>query len=256
MDAKRILVLTPTAGDVDRFRDVTDKLALELLLGCADATGTLQLKFETRDSALQILDFAQQNPLAAIIPVGNAAAPLAARAATMLGLPSHAPKAADCCLDKAQLRIRLEAVGLGVLTDLSHDQSAGFKPGLGAAQGLDLTCLMTNARLRVLAVHEDRRPIPRTLASFSSELQQHAANALKRLVGALSLKHGPVFVQLAYAGNDVKVADASVAYSPSTPMAALSFRIPLVDEDISWEELIIRNALGLDTARVYLDTTH
>lgn len=254
MDAKRILVLAPTAGDADRFRDVTDKLALELLRGCADSTGTLRVNFETRDSALQIVDFVQQNPVAAIIPVGNAAAPLAARAATMMGLPSHAPKAADCCLNKEQLRIRLEAVGLAVLPGVS--QSAGIQPDLSFAQSITLTCLMTNARLRVLAVHEDQHAAPRTLASFSSELQQHAANALKRLVGALSLKHGPVFVQLAYAGNDVKVADASVAYTPSTPMATLSFRIPLVDEDISWEELIIRNALGLDTARVYLDTTH
>lgn len=242
-EAKRILVLAPTAAEADNFRDPAAKLALDLLLGCADASGTLRLDFNTRDSALHTVMFAQEHPLAAIIPIGDETAPVAARASSMLGLPFHPPKSADACRNKPALKTRIEALGLTCAS-----------PGDSEPAPLTLVCLMHEGRLRVLAARTQGE-VPRALSSYDTNFQRRAVEALKKIVRALGLKHGPVFVRLWAHRDPVVISDVSACYLPAGMPESFSFRIPLVDVHLSFEEVVIRNALGLDTTRVYLEGT-
>lgn len=240
-EPKLVLVLAEKAGDADRFRNVSEKLELEMLLACSDDTGKLRLDFDTRDSALRIVELAHQRPLAAVLPVHDAAAPVAARASSMLGLPFHTPKAADACKDKALLRRKLAAHEL-----------AGSPDAIPFGEFLRLTCLMAESRLRVLAGF-DSSGHSFALQETAPALRERAVTALRTLVPLLGLKHGPVHVTLAR-DSGVSVHDVSLACSASHT-AALRFRIPLVNQDMTFEEVVLRNALGLDVGRIYLDAT-
>lgn len=245
-EAKRILVLAEAAEETDAFRPVAEKLALDLLIGSADGRGDMKLDFDKRESALRIVEFAQERPLAAIIPVGDVTAPVAARSASMLGLQFHTPKAADACRDKRRLQTRLEAVGLPVSV-------AGASGTKLAAGRLTVICAMFERQLRALAVFDGEDAVPRPFAKLTSADQQAIVVLLRRLIPALGLKHGPVILRLARQASILSICDVSDSYLPGTHLPELHFRIPLVDEDISFPEFLVRNALGLDTARLYLD---
>lgn len=233
-DPKRILILAQTASDADRLRVAGDKLALELVLATADDTGALRLDFATRDAALQTVVYFNQHPVAAIIPSGDATAPTAARAASMIGIPFHAPKAADMCVNKAFLHRRLSA--------------AGTPSAREAAPETMLFCAMTVGKFRILAAARDSGPM--AFRELAQDAQEKISEILRRLIPTLLLKHGPVQVGIT---RDVAITDVSLCYRRSQLTDALRFRIPLVDDDISYEELIIRNALDLDISRVHLD---
>jgi hypothetical protein len=252
-DVKRVLILAPTAAQALRFVEPAGKLALELVLACADDSGSLRLDFDTRDSALQVVELASRSPIAAIVAIGDAAVPVAARAASMLGLCFHTPKAADACRNKSALRVRLEALGLNVAKPATANVQAALETrNLKLdASALSLICLMTAGRLRVLAVSDSVQP-PRRLTALDHGKQRAVISLLQAIVRALGLKHGPVAVEMEAHAQRIAVADVSAAYIPGDANHLLSFRIPLVDEHISWEELLLRNALGLDTSRVYL----
>ena len=249
-EPKRILVLAATADETDQLRAAADKLALEMILGCADDAGTLRLNFSTRDSALHIVEYVQQNPVVAIIPVGDEPTPSAARAASMIGLPFHPPRAADACSNKAALRRKLSTPDLITI-------------GASAASELRIQCIMTAGKLRVLAAIEgcpilgrakggdvDFPSPPVTFKSLPPEIQSITIEWLQKLIPTLGLKHGPVNVDFSTRSNSLSVTNVSLCYSPTD---ALHFRIPLVDSDISYAEVIIRNALDLDTSRIHLD---
>ncbi len=231
-EAKRILVLAPHASVTTRLREAADKLALETVLGCSDDSGALKIDFSVRDSALQIVDFVHQNPVAAIIPVGDETAPAAARGASMIGIPFHTPRAADACLDKKSLHPRLQAAGIAT-ADLS---------------ATTLECIVSNGKLRVLAsvLGSDVKP-PEALPR---EDQKKIVEILKQMGATFGLKHGPVRVELS---NDIAVVDVSLSCQAPPATDGLRFKIPLVDQDLSYEEVIIRNALELDISRVHLD---
>jgi hypothetical protein len=250
-ERKRILVLAATAHDARPLRESADKLALETILGCSDDTGTLRLNFATRDSALHIVEYVQQNPIVAIIPVGVEPTPSAARAASIIGIPFHPPRAADVCADKALLRRKLCAPELITI-------------GGSGDSDLTLHCIMTAGKLRVLAViHKcpdlreamvggvDFPSPPVTFKSLPPEIQSKAVESLKKLISTLGLKHGPVSVDFSTRPGGVSVTNISLCYLHTD---ALHFRIPLVDAEISYAEVIIRNALDLDTNRIHLDT--
>jgi hypothetical protein len=236
-ERKRILVLASTASETLPLRAAADKLALETIVGCSDSTGSLRLDFTTRDSALHIVEYVQQNPVVAIIPVGDSAVPSAARAASMIGLPFHSPRAADVCANKALLRTKLSAPDL-------------VRIGISEAPGLTLDCIMTAGKLRVLAARQtSSRPIG--FNTLSPDIQSLAIESLEKLIPALGLKHGPVTVEFSMDSGRLLISDVSLCYLRND---ALHFRIPLVDADISYAEVIIRNALDLDTSRIHLDT--
>jgi hypothetical protein len=227
-ERKQILVLAVTALDTDLLHQAADKLALEMILGCSDDTGTLRLNFTTRDSALHIVEYVQQNPVVAIIPVGDLPTPSAARASSMIGLPFHPPKSADVCANKELLCRKLGAAGIS----FSNDVSTTFE------------CVMTSGKLRVLATDHSAPP------ALLSDLQKNAPALLRNIISALGLKHGPVRVELS---SELAVANVSLCYLPTVITGALRFRIPLVDDDISYGEVIIRNALDLDISRIHVD---
>lgn len=257
-EAKRILFLSCTESLAQTFCIAAEKLGLEPLRACADGSGSLQVDFDKRDSALSIVHFAQENPIAGIVAIGDVAAPVANRAAGMLGLPSHAPRAADTCRDKELLRTRLEAAGLKVASPDERRPTAG-KVQLSVNRESppqshnSITCLalMASARVRVIAAITD---VPVTPSSLPSMLQQQISDVLRRLIPAIGLRHGPIRVEMMPQAQNFELADVSVAVVPDPRNALLRFHIPLVDDDLSFEELIIRNALDLDTSRAYLET--
>ncbi len=247
-ERKRILVLAATASKTSRLREAADKLALELVLGCADETGALRLNFATRDSALHIVEFVQQNPVAAIIPVGDETAPSAARAASIVGLPFHPPKAADACANKELLRRKLEAAGV-----VAPDSSPAGPAAVGTSSSADLTieCVMAGGKLRVLAVGDGDRPT--TFSALASDIQKNVPELLRKIIAALGLKHGPVRVTASAQAGLLAAVDIGLCYSQTALTDALRFRIPLVDQDISYEEVVIRNALDLDISRIHIE---
>jgi hypothetical protein len=235
-ERKRILVLAATANETDRLREAADKLALEFVLGCSDDSGTLRLNFATRDSALHIVEFVRQNPVAAIIPAGDEMGPSAARAASMIGLPFHPPKAADACANKELLRRKFEATGILVSDDATTT----------------LECVMTNGKLRVLAAAQSFSA-PTTFKTLLPDVQTNAVELLKKLAAMLRLKHGPLGVEFSADSGRLSVAAVSLCYRQTALTDALHFRIPLVDENVPYAEVVIRNALDLDTSRIHLD---
>jgi hypothetical protein len=52
------------------------------------------------------------------------------------------------------------------------------------------------------------------------------------------------------AGEEVWILDLAPAI-PLGKLSVLQFRIPLVDEEVSLAEFILRHALGMDISRVY-----
>lgn len=232
-ERKRILALAATARETDRLREAADKLALELVLGCSDDSGTLRLNFATRDSALHIVEFVQHNPVAAIIPAGDEMGPSAARAASMVGLPFHPPKAADACANKELLRRKFEAAGI----PMSDDAATAV-----------LECVMASGKLRVLAVGDGNKS--GILSDMPLNAQGGVPDLLRKIIAILGLKHGPVRVELS---SELAIASVSLCYSRTALNESLRFRIPLVDDDISYEEVIIRNALDLNISRIHLE---
>ena len=121
---KRLLLLTTTTGYQTReFAQAAQKLGLEVVLGSDRChklydpwrDGALPLKFEKPDRAARsIVEFARSKPLNAIVALGDATPPAAARACLELGLPGHPPEAADICRDKYRSRERLRETGLNV----------------------------------------------------------------------------------------------------------------------------------------------
>jgi hypothetical protein len=112
--------------------------------------------------------------------------------------------------------------------------------------------VMTLASLRVLAIFDAAASDPAPIRP-ESDVQKHVFDALRAIVRTVGLRHGPVYVELTTAASRTQplaVGDVG-AVIPPRYAAALHFRIPLVDEDLSTEELLIRNALGMDISRVY-----
>jgi biotin carboxylase len=120
----RLLILTTTTGYQTReFARAAEKLGLEVVFGSDRChrlddpwrDGALPLKFEKPDEAARkIAALARSKPLDAIVALGDAAAPAAARACRELKLLGHPPKAADICRDKYQSREQLRAAGMNV----------------------------------------------------------------------------------------------------------------------------------------------
>jgi biotin carboxylase len=120
----RLLLLTTTTGYQTReFARAAEKIGLEVVFGSDRChklddpwqDGALPLKFERPDDAARkIVDFARSKPLDAVVAIGDATPPAAARACCELNLPSHSPQAADVCRDKYRSREQLRSAGLNV----------------------------------------------------------------------------------------------------------------------------------------------
>ncbi len=128
--------------------------------------------------------------------------------------------------------------------------------------------IMVRGRLRVLAIFD--KPDPLTGPYFEETIyvtpsrlpesaQQAIVETLARATTALGLYQGPLHAELRIGSDPVhdgrahKVWVMEVAARPIGGLCSrcLRFRMPLVSESISLEELLIRAALGLDVSRIY-----
>jgi hypothetical protein len=237
MSAKRILLLTSSARDLDPYIDACDKLALAPVIGAPMGVrlppllreSALELDFSTRDSVLKIVTETQDDPVAAIIPINEMPTPIAARAASMLGLAGPTPKAADACIDHDELHRVLADAGVAASTS-QHSQV--------------LAVLVNERKLRVCVS---------TVGSIKQAVTTPAepvTEVLSTAFRALDVKHGPAHVEVAAERDSWAIVSISLAAShPFTEQ--VRFKIPLVDDDISWPEAVIRNALGLDLSRLH-----
>ena len=120
-DQKTVLLLTtPQSYRAKAFLAAAQKLGVSIVQGVdlpealAQQWGMpLPLNFNEPDTAVsQIIQFAQERPLAAIVPVDDAGAILAARASQVLGLPHNKIEAAEAARDKFKMRQMLAAAGV------------------------------------------------------------------------------------------------------------------------------------------------
>jgi len=122
--SKRLLILCTTTGyQSHAFVEAAGKAGLQVVFGSdrchvlADPwrDGAIPLRFEDPDeSARRIAEYARRMAVDALVALGDRPAPAAARACRLLGLPGHAPEAADICRDKYRSRARLAEAGLQV----------------------------------------------------------------------------------------------------------------------------------------------
>jgi hypothetical protein len=244
----RLLLLSSTTAAAAPYLRAARKLNVVTVLGInALATGEiaaaadrtlfasdalaefLPLELDTRDSALAIAQFALQKPLVAIFAADERSAPSAARAASIIGLSGHAPQACDACLDAFGALQRLGNAGLPV-------------PPLAGASlpAADVIALLAGRKMRVLGVRAGAR---------ETTLPRPALEDLFRAARLLLFRDGPLYARI-----KLSAPHQILAISPAIPTAfveALRFRIPLVAEDLSLAEVLLRHALRLDVRRAH-----
>ena len=119
--------------------------------------------------------------------------------------------------------------------------------------------IVDHGRLRILAIFDKPDPLVGpffeetiyvTPSRLAAETQQHVIQTLGRAVQALGLYHGPMHAELRINREGVWVMEVAARPIGGLCSRALRFRIPLVDDNVSLEELLIRLALGLDVSRI------
>jgi biotin carboxylase len=163
-----------------------------------------------------------------------------------------------------RIRTLLKSPDVGVL----REETSNFIQVEEYVDGVEIAveALMDRGRLRILAIFD--KPDPLTGPYFEETIyvtpsrlpghtQQQVAQTLAAAVRALGLYHGPLHAELRISGSDAshEVWVMEVAARPIGGLCsmALRFRIPLVDENVSLEEALIRLALGADVSRIQSD---
>jgi len=230
---QRILILSTRTVDAEPYTRAADKLGLIVVLGTEDGEEpSLRPRFAQRESALEILQYALQYPLSAVVAADGAAAPTCARAASMIGLKWHSPRAADMCADKTALYLKLTLAGL-------------FTPKPAEAPNaceLGIAAILQDATLRVLSAVALGSPLP--------EVPKNVFQTVLMAAREIRLSHGPVFARVCVADQSISVLDLA-AIIPADYGQQLTFRIPLVDDNIFLAEVVVRHALGMDISRIY-----
>jgi len=120
---RRILFLTTIRSyRLEAFRVAAEKLGVEVTTGLdlpealtEQWPGALPLNFaDIGEAARKIAEYAQHNPLSAILSVDDSGSLVAAAASNLLGLPHNDPAAAVAARDKAVMRRMLGAGGVAV----------------------------------------------------------------------------------------------------------------------------------------------
>lgn len=326
----RLLLLCSKLGYQTRaFADAAEQLGVEVAYGTdrchvlPDPWGdhALPLHFEDPDGAARdLVRYAAQAPVHAVVAIGDRPTPAAARVARALGLPGHPPEAADLCRDKYRSRARLKASGLKVPSferfRVDDDPRAiapaitfpcVVKPiALSASRGVirantagefvaafervrlllsagdvkalreetsqfiqveryidgvevAVEALVDKGRLHVLAIFDKPDPLTGpyfeetiyvTPSRLADQLQQAVMRALDAAVRSLGLHHGPVHAEFRLGADGVYVMELAARCIGGLCARALRFKLPLVKQDISLEEVLIRLALGNDLRRV------
>jgi biotin carboxylase len=156
-----------------------------------------------------------------------------------------------------RIRALLARPDVRVLRDDASDfiQVEEYIPGVEVA----LEAVMDRGRLHPLALFDKPEPLAgpffeETIYVTPSRLSPVEQTAIVRTLGkcvaALGLSHGPVHAEFRL--NERGVYPLEIAARPIGGLCprALRFTLPLVEEEMSLEEVIIRLAMGMDTRRV------
>jgi len=120
--------------------------------------------------------------------------------------------------------------------------------------------IVDHGRLRVLAIFDKPDPLVGPLfeetiyvtpSRLSPDVQREVAQTLARAVAAMRLYHGPLHAEFRINRQGVWVMEVAARCIGGLCSRALRFQIPLVDKDVSLEELLIRLALGAQVSRIY-----
>ena len=119
--SKRLLLLMPTTTyRADPFLDAARRMNLEVVVGsdfCKllaeewDIPLSLRLRYVSQ-AVDEIVDYAREHRLDAIVPVDDYTTEIAARACKVLGLPHNSPEAAIAARNKYRMREMLSAAGV------------------------------------------------------------------------------------------------------------------------------------------------
>ena len=120
--------------------------------------------------------------------------------------------------------------------------------------------IVDRGRLRVLAIFDKPDPLTGpffeetiyvTPSRLSRDLQQRIVETLARAATSLGLYHGPVHGELRINSAGIWMMEVAARSIGGLCSRSLRFEIPLVDKEVSLEELLIRLMLGLDVSRIY-----
>jgi biotin carboxylase len=121
-ERQRLLLLSPTTSyQLKPFVCAAERLGAEVVVATDRCPvlakqwqgGPLPLKFSNGDEAVrQIVEFAREHPVDAIVGVGDRATVLAARASRALGLAHNDPEATEAANNKAVMRRLLQQSGV------------------------------------------------------------------------------------------------------------------------------------------------
>jgi biotin carboxylase len=160
-----------------------------------------------------------------------------------------------------RIRDLLRGADVGVL----REETSNFIQVEDYIDGVEVAveAVLDRGRLRVLAIFDKPDPLTGpffeetiyvTPTRLPADTQQQVVAELARAVATLGLRHGPMHAELRIQpGQPAAIWVMEVAARPIGGLCsrALRFRIPLVDENISLEELLIRLARGEDISRIY-----
>jgi biotin carboxylase len=157
-----------------------------------------------------------------------------------------------------RIRALLHTPEVGVL----REETSNFIQVESYVEGTEIAVegIVDRGRLRILAIFDKPDPLVGpffeetiyvTPSRLVAESQQHVIQTLGRAVQALGLYHGPLHAELRINREGVWVMEVAARPIGGLCSRALHFRIPLVDDNVSLEELLIRLALGLDVSRIY-----
>jgi len=157
-----------------------------------------------------------------------------------------------------RIRALLRTPEVGVL----REETSHFIQVESYVEGAEIAVegIVDRGRLRILAIFDKPDPLVGpffeetiyvTPSRLAAETQQHVIQTLGRAVQALGLHHGPLHAELRINREGVWVMEVAARPIGGLCSRALRFRIPLVDDNVSLEELLLRLALGLDVSRIY-----
>jgi biotin carboxylase len=157
-----------------------------------------------------------------------------------------------------RIRALLKSPEVGVL----REETSNFIQVETYVEGDEVAveAVVDRGRLRVLAIFDKPDPLTGpffeetiyvTPSRMSREQQQQIIETLTLAADALGLYHGPVHAELRINPAGIWVMEVAARSIGGLCSRALRFEIPLVDKEVSLEELLIRLMLGLDVSRIY-----
>ena len=157
-----------------------------------------------------------------------------------------------------RIRALLRTPEVGVL----REETSHFIQVESYVEGAEIAVegIVDRGRLRILAIFDKPDPLVGpffeetiyvTPSRLAAEIQQRVIQTLGSAVQALGLHHGPLHAELRINREGVWVMEVAARPIGGLCSRALHFRIPLVDDNVSLEELLIRLALGQDVSRIY-----